>query len=238
MPPWAFEYPPEEERKYPTRFTNDYYRDTLPDDLFEFEGAVVDGDMFTVRKCLEGGVDPNAPLNNNHMTALMIACMMGNWDLIDLLVEEWEVDTDGPLSRAGLRAIDYAGMEGYRFPNEHPIVEYMKSKGSQHTWWGACMAGDFKRVKEYVENGQDLDENNPVLWNANGVYLAQEYGHPRVAQYMLTKGGTIKVRNAHNVDTHEMKWSTGRNDAFYYKAQKIDRPGVGITNSYVPEWEP
>merc|ERR1712094_103686 len=104
----------------------------------------------------------NAALNNNHMTALMISCMMGNWDLIQMLVEEFGADLDGPISRVGWRAIDYAAAEGFRFPNEHPIVEYLKSQGSQHTWWGA-------------------------------------------------------VRNCSNADTHEMKWSTGRGDSFYYK---------------------
>ena len=30
--------------------------------------------------CLQAGVNPNAPLDSNHMTALMISSMMGNWD--------------------------------------------------------------------------------------------------------------------------------------------------------------
>ena len=29
---------------------------------------------------IQAGVNLNAPLDSNHMTALMIACMMGNWD--------------------------------------------------------------------------------------------------------------------------------------------------------------
>lgn len=236
LPSWALDYPPEEVRKYPERYSGDYFRDTLPPDLHVLENAIVDGDVFTARKCLEGGVNPNAPLDSNHMTALMIACVMGNWDLVQLLVEDFEADLDGPLSRAGLRAIDYAGYEGYRFPNEHPICEYLKSKGSQHTWWGACCAGDFARVKEYVDNGQDIDEVNPVLWNGNSVFLAQEFGQARIAQYLLSKGGTVVVRNCHNIDTHEMKWSVGRGDAFFYKAQRVERPGAGCPAAYTPEW--
>merc|ERR1712107_521953 len=72
--------------------------------------------------------------------------------------------------------------------------------GSQHTWWGAIIAQDFKRVKEYVDNGQDVDEMNPVLWNANAIFLAQEFGTNRIASYLLSKGGTVAVRNCHNVD--------------------------------------
>ena len=29
---------------------------------------------------MQAGVNANAPLDSNHMTALMISCMMGNWD--------------------------------------------------------------------------------------------------------------------------------------------------------------
>mmetsp|Transcript_56534 Transcript_56534/g.132590 ORF Transcript_56534/g.132590 Transcript_56534/m.132590 type:complete len:242 (-) Transcript_56534:104-829(-) len=235
LPLWAFEYPLEEDRKFPERFTNDYFTDTLPEDLFALENAIVDGDVNTVRKLLAAGVDKDAPLNSSYMTALMIACMMGNWDLIQLLVEDYEADMDGPVSRAGFRAIDYAAAQGFRFPNDHPICEYLKSKGSQHTWWGAVIAGDFKRVAEYVDNGQDVDETNPVLWNGNAMMLAQEYGNPRVAQWLATKGATVMVRNCHNIDTHEMKWSVGRGDSFYYKAQKVEKKGTGIYDHYAPE---
>jgi ankyrin repeat protein len=237
LPAWAFEYPAEEERKNPERYSGDYFRDTLPLDLYEFEGAVVDGDVFTVRKCLECGVNLNAALDSNHMTALMIACSMGNWDIIQMLVEDFDADLDGPLSIAGMRAIDYAAFESFRFPLEHPIVEYLKSKGSNHTWWGACIAGDYHRLAEYIENGQDVDEINPVLWNCNGIFLAQEFGQNKCASYLLTKGGTVTTRNCHNIDTLEDKWSIGRGDTFFYKSCKLDRPGAGDVDFYVPEWE-
>eukprot|EP00971_Amphidinium_carterae_P039770 781152-Amphidinium_carterae.1 len=35
---------------------------------------------------------------------------------------------------------------------------------------------------------EDVDETNPVLWNGNAMMLAQEYGNPRVAQWLATKG--------------------------------------------------
>jgi ankyrin repeat protein len=172
------------------------------------------------------------------MTALMISCMMGNWDLIQMLVEDFGADLDGPISRGGFRAIDFAAAEGFRFPNEHPIVEYLKSKGSQHTWWGALAAGDFKRVKEYVDNGQDVNEVNPVLWNGNSIHVAHEYGQTRIAQWLLTQGAAIIMRNNSNVDNIEMKWSVGRHDCFYYKAQRMEKPGVGVTkNFWVPEFK-
>lgn len=44
-----------QERKFPHRYSGDYFRDTLPADLYELEQAVVDGDVFTVRKLLQAG---------------------------------------------------------------------------------------------------------------------------------------------------------------------------------------
>ena len=44
-----------QERKFPHRYSGDYFRDTLPADLYELEQAVVDGDVFTVRKLLQVG---------------------------------------------------------------------------------------------------------------------------------------------------------------------------------------
>lgn len=237
IPNWGFAYPPPEDRCRPERFTNDYFRDSLPDDLFELENAVVEGDMVSVRRCLERGADKDAPLDNNQMTALMIACHMGNWDVIKILVEEFNADLDGPLSRAGLRAIDYAGMAGFRFPREHPIVEYLKSKGSQHTWWGACCSGDYVRVKEYLDNGQDVDELNPIMWNGNAVHLATEYNCHKIAAFLVSQGGTCMVRNCHVIDTHDMKWSIGRGDAFYYKQKRCEHPGRGVLKHYEPQWE-
>ena len=36
---------------------------------------------------VQAGVNLNAPLDSNHMTALMIACMMGNWDRPAMVVD-------------------------------------------------------------------------------------------------------------------------------------------------------
>jgi hypothetical protein len=227
----TYEYPDKEERKYPERFTNDAFRDNLPEDLWRLENACVAASgndeganerwIEEVRRIIRCGADVNAPLDKDGLTPLMIACKMGTWPLVKALVEEMDADLDGPISRAGFRAIDYAGYEGFRFPNEHPITCYLKSKGSQHTWWGALWAGDLPRVAEYIDHGQDIDEINPVLWNGNGVWHAMWSGNARVMQYLIARGGTQAIRNCHNPDTHEDMWSIGRGDAFYYKEQKL-----------------
>lgn len=32
---------------------------------------------------------------------------------------------------------------------------WLRSLGSNYTWWGACFAGDVLRIDEYLQNGQD-----------------------------------------------------------------------------------
>ena len=43
---------------------------------------------------------------------------------------------------------------------------------SQAARWGACFAGDIPRIDEYLQNGQDVNEVNPVLWNYNAIDCA------------------------------------------------------------------
>ena len=152
----------------------------------------MDGDAHPVRKCPETGANVNAFLDLNHLAALMIAWISGDWDVSRVFVEDFDADLDGPVSRAGTRAINYAGYQGHCFPVGHPICEYLKSEGSQHAWWEAVNAQDFKRVEEYVDNGQDIDEINPVLWSANAILVAQESGTNRIASYLLSRGWLLR----------------------------------------------
>jgi len=217
------DYPPLEDRPHPERFTNDIFRDSLPELEFRLEEAAVKGDTQAVHELISLGADKDAALDKDHKTALMIACQLGWFYLVKWLVEMEGVDVDGPLSRAGLRAIDYAGMEHFKWPNEEmEIVEYLKSKGSNHTWWGACCSGDIARIDEYLENGQDVGEVNPVLWNNNGVECALFGGHAKAAQFLIARGGLVAIRNCHIPFNDEMFYSTGRGDAFMYKEMGLE----------------
>ena len=35
------------------------------------------------------------------------------------------------------------------------IVDWMKSLGLKHSWFGAAAAGDYMRLKEFLDNGQE-----------------------------------------------------------------------------------
>ena len=126
------EYPAEDDHSHTEMFSNGCFRDSLPEDLYQLESAVVDGDVHPVRKCPETGANVNAFLDPNHLKALMLAGTTGDWDVSRVFVEDFDADLDGPVSRAGTRAINYAGYQGHCFPVGHPICEYLKSEGSQH----------------------------------------------------------------------------------------------------------
>lgn len=222
-------YPPPGERPYPERFTGDFHRDSLPDLEFRLEEACVRGDTKAVQDILSRGADRNAPLDEDLKTPLMIACELGWFYLVKWLVEMEGVDVDGPMSRSGLRAIDYAGKEQFRWPNDDmEIADYLKSKGSNYTWWGACFCGDIPRIDEYLDNGQDIDELNPVLWNYNGIDCAIFGGNAKAAQFLIARGGMIQLRNCHIPVTEDMLWSIGRGDAFMYKEWGVEEGKVQV----------
>eukprot|EP00747_Dinoflagellata_sp_TGD_P164349 gnl/TRDRNA2_/TRDRNA2_184166_c0_seq1.p1 gnl/TRDRNA2_/TRDRNA2_184166_c0~~gnl/TRDRNA2_/TRDRNA2_184166_c0_seq1.p1 ORF type:complete len:229 (+),score=56.03 gnl/TRDRNA2_/TRDRNA2_184166_c0_seq1:79-765(+) len=217
-------YPTEEEAVPPPGrvLTQDPVRDFLADDLWELEKACVSNDIVKVANLIESGADRNAELDKDLSTPLMIACRQGYAELVGMLVERYEVDMDGPLSRCGFRAIDYAAYHHYRFPNDVMIAEYLKSKGSQYTWWGACYGADADRLREYLDNGQDVNEVNPVLYNYNAVECAVSGGHEKIAQWLMVQGGISAIRNCSEPKCDEDLWDLGRGTAFYYKQQGIE----------------
>merc|ERR1711862_695206 len=216
------DYPPMEERPYPERFTNDIVRDSLPDLDFQLEEACVKGDIDQVHELISNGANKNAPLDKEGKTALMIACQLGWFDLVKHLVEVEDVEIDA-MSRAGLRAIDYAGKERFRWPNEDvEIADYLKTQGSQYTWWGAAFCGDYNRLQVFLENGQDINEINPVLWNYNALDCALHGGCASTVQWLIARGALIMVRNCHVAVWDEMLWSIGRGDSFMYKEWGIE----------------
>uniref|UniRef100_A0A7S1RA30 Ankyrin repeat domain-containing protein n=1 Tax=Alexandrium catenella TaxID=2925 RepID=A0A7S1RA30_ALECA len=226
MPGPPSDYPPMEERPYPERFTNDIFRDSLPELEFRLEEACIRGDIQEIHDLINEGADKNAPLDKDLRTPLMIACSCGWFNLVKWLIEMEGVDMDGPISRCGFRAIDYAGKEQYRWPNEDmEIADYMKTLGSNYTWWGACYSGDLKRIDEYLQNGQDINEINPVLMNYNAIDCAVAGGNGKAAQFLVARGALIQIRNCHVPVWDEMLWSIGRGDAYMYKEWGIEEGG-------------
>mmetsp|Transcript_11194 Transcript_11194/g.25680 ORF Transcript_11194/g.25680 Transcript_11194/m.25680 type:complete len:243 (-) Transcript_11194:140-868(-) len=217
------EYPPPEKRRYPERYTNDHIRDELPELEFQLEEAVTQNDIMRVHQLISKGANKDATLDKDGRTALMIASGLGWFDMVQHLVEVEGVDMDGVLSRSGLRAIDYAGKEQFRWPNGVPITDYLKSMGSQHTWWGAALAGDIRRMEVYLQHGQDIDDVNPVFWNYTALDCAIYGGCGKAAQYLVARGALITIRNAQVPFFEEMMYDNTRDAAFYYKEIGVEK---------------
>ncbi|CAE7264566.1 rlmJ [Symbiodinium necroappetens] len=233
LPEPQSDYPPLDERPFPERFTDDFFRDRLPELEFRLEEACVKGNIQEVHDLILEGANKNAPLDKELKTPLMIACQLGWFHLVKWLVEFEGVDMDGPISRCGFRAIDYAGKEQFRWPNEEvEIADYLRSMGSNYTWWGACFSGDIERIDEYLQNGQDVNEINPVLWNYNAVDCAMHGGCGKAAQFLVARGGIITVRNCHIPVWDDMLWSIGRGDAFMYKHWFLSREACLCCHAY------
>merc|ERR1712194_723846 len=206
-----------EDRPFPGRFTGDFLRDSLPELEFQLEEACVKGDVSEVHDLLEQGADRNAPLDKELKTAL-IACELGWFDLVKWLVEVEGVGMDGPISRCRFRAIDHAGKNQFRWPHEGvEIADYLISRGTVYTWRGACVAGDIQRIDEYLQNGQDIIEQNPVLRNYNAVDCAIHGGCGKAAQFLVARGALVQIRNCQMPIWEEMLYSVGRGDSFMYK---------------------
>lgn len=177
------------------------------------------GDTDRIKQLYRQGVDMNAFQEDDpdEYTPLMIACRSGSLRSVQILCDYCHVDVDGPETPQGFRAIDIAAKKKYMNPGPVPIVEMLKERGSQHTWWGAAYAGDLKRLKEFIDNGQDVDEVNTEEYNWNAVEMAIEAGIGKVAKWLITKGGTVKIRNAEIPMTRAMMWDVGRQGSTYFE---------------------
>merc|ERR1712113_762931 len=126
---------------YPERYTGDIFRDSLPELEFKLEEAAIRGDVAEVHDLIEQGADKNAPLDKDLRTPLMIACDLGWFNLVKWLIEMEGVDMDGPISRCGFRAIDYAGKNQFRWPNEDMEIVGHENQGHSPHLVGCMFLG-------------------------------------------------------------------------------------------------
>jgi len=167
-------------------------------------------------------VDLNAIVEereNHGDTPLMTGVRNGNFYFVRRLVTHFGVDMDGPVNEAGFRAIDLAAKLQMFEPAGIAIYDWLKKMGSKTTWWGAAMYGDFPRIQEFLDNGQDIDEINPIEWNRNAVEMAIEQGQGKCAKWLVTKGATIMVRNCNCPMTRAEAWDIGREESYYHKEE-------------------
>merc|ERR1712217_701824 len=128
--------------------------------------------------------------------------IQGGWaHIARYLVESTDVDLEA-IDSGGFNACDIAAMYGFMSHEERglnaevaDIVNYLKEKGLEYTWRGALIGGDYDRINEFLENGQDIEERIGYYCEGNykftGFQLAVKHGRFPVARHLMTLGAVI-----------------------------------------------
>lgn len=138
-----------------------------PADLFppdeEMLEACLDCDMKRLKKALTDGSDVSLPNHPWQNTPLHLANAPFFWDADSLGREkELRFEMTQFLVKAGAdmdaenifhcKPIDFAIFSGYQ-----ETVAFLNSQGCQSGWFGAAFNGELQRIKELLEEGQDID---------------------------------------------------------------------------------
>ncbi|CAK0901282.1 unnamed protein product [Prorocentrum cordatum] len=121
------------------------------------------------------------------------------FELARYIVEHTSVDLD-LVDSGGFNATDIAAIWGFYSEQEKgfnsnvaDIVNYLKDHGLEYTWRGAIIGGDFDRINDFLENGQDIEERTGYYceggYQMTGVQMAFKYGRFAVARYLMVLGG-------------------------------------------------
>lgn len=168
----------------------DRFTKSLPEEYQQLEDACVLGQMEKVKELLEDrGLNPDAKLDSKGRTPLIICCCTGRIEMAVWLVDEGKADYDVP-DKWGYKPIDIASIHHYCHAGRIDITGELKKRGAQHSWFGAAWSGDYKRLKEYIDNGQDVEERDTKN-EFTAVECAIHGGQAKTARYLLTQGAVV-----------------------------------------------
>lgn len=170
----------------------DKFTKTLPDEYQQLEDACVLGQMEKVKLLIEkSGLDVDAKLDSKGRNPLIICCCTGRIEMAVWLVDEARADMD-VVDRWGYTPMDVAAIHHYCIPGKIDIAGELRKRGAKHTWFGAAWSGDYRRLKEFIDNGQDLEEKDTKN-EFTAVECAIHGGQAKTARYLLTQGAVIPV---------------------------------------------
>jgi len=183
------------------RFHGNKYVDALPDIDQQLQNAIMMGDLSWVKDCVRKGANVNCRLDEKGATPLMLAAEGGWANVVKYIVEHTSVDLD-LVDSGGFNATDIAAIWGFYSEQEKgfnsnvaDIVNYLKDHGLEYTWRGAIIGGDFDRINDFLENGQDIEERTGYYceggYQMTGVQMAFKYGRFAVARYLMVLGAVV-----------------------------------------------
>eukprot|EP00928_Gymnodinium_smaydae_P082732 TRINITY_DN66027_c0_g1_i1.p1 TRINITY_DN66027_c0_g1~~TRINITY_DN66027_c0_g1_i1.p1 ORF type:complete len:240 (+),score=34.37 TRINITY_DN66027_c0_g1_i1:57-722(+) len=183
------------------RFRGDTYVDALPELDQQLENAINMGDLEWVKECVKKGANVNCRVDARHYTPLMLAVEAGWANIVRYLVESTPVRLED-VDAGGFNATDIAALNGFLSAEERgwnadvaDIVNYLKDHGLEYSWRGAVVGGDIDRIREFLDNGQDIEERVGYPCEAGYKFtafqLAVKYGRFSIARYLLVLGASI-----------------------------------------------
>lgn len=137
-----------------------------------------------VKLLIKAGADVNASLYWDS-TPLEVAVWSSSMDIIRLLVENGaRFDIK---DKIGWTAFRWAASQG-----NYETIDFFISHGADiSTFHLAACAGDLSRVKEYIEQGKEIDEKDAFGWTP--LLWAASCGREGVAEFLIDRGARTDV---------------------------------------------
>lgn len=150
--------------------------------------ALWDEDKDMISFLISKGADVNLTPEKDY-TPLHYAVWMEDVDIVKLLVDKG--------AKFDVKVLDdwtafrYAAWQGSR-----DMVELFISKGAEATGlYVAAFTGDLSRVKEFIENGTDVDNKDEAGWTA--LYWAACAGQTEVAEFLIDNDADISATDTY-----------------------------------------
>jgi len=165
--------------------------------------ACIDADMDKLQKALSDGADislPNYPWQNS---PLHLASSPFFWDFdtfqkekqMRLELAQYIVRQGADLDVENIfhaKPVDVALFHGYE-----DIVSFLEGEGSSPGWFGNAFRGDLDRVKEFLENGQDIDLQG--RYRRTAFAEAHLRGHWAVEIFLAQQGCSRQIFHPENL---------------------------------------
>merc|ERR550514_1983051 len=89
----------------------------------------------------------------------------------------------------GIRPIDLAAFHDY-----DPTISFLEGQGCKLGWFGAAYEGNLERIKELLEEGQDIDAKG--RFGRTAFFEAKLRGHWQVERFLAQQGCSKEAAHA------------------------------------------
>jgi len=228
-----------------------------PDDVFQPDEdmleACIEGDLKKLQGALSDGADVSIPNNPWQNTPLHLAIVPPFWDAESLVMErqvrlelvQWLLRNGADATAENVfhcKPVDFAAFHGYA-----EIVSFLQAQSCKLGWFGAAYLGDLGRIKELLEEGQDIDQKG--RFGRTAFCEAKLRGHWEVEAFLsqlgcskaLAHSDTLKFNPAGaaiprgvNLPSRERQYYRTENAEWYDDMMEKRFPGYKEKTSHVP----